>query len=280
MKILNRLGVRYPKLFGYLMLQYPLREILDPVKRNEDSSELIPNTVYQTWEIRNLGKSHFQARDRFVNLNPEYDFIFFDRFLRDQYMHDNWNRHPIYKIYKDALFGPLATDIFRYCLIFDKGGIYVDINKGLSTPINNFKCPETNYFFSYEVDLHQKSPDKYLLSVLRCPNNFILNWAFGFRREHPVLLSVVNKIVENEKLYRDIIFARPSQAVVNYTGTTIFTEVLHDYVLNHREEKFNDSEINFDGKGITALKYSWVRYAEAPPYSKVKNQPILMESSA
>ena len=45
-------------------------------------------------------------------------------------MEKNWGKQNISKIFFKFINGPLKSDIFRYCILYDQGGYYFDISKG------------------------------------------------------------------------------------------------------------------------------------------------------
>ena len=106
--------------------EYPLEKIDDRIV-NQNSDNKIPNKVYQTWETRFLGKTHAQSLKKFRNLNPNLSFYLFDKEKRDAYMKSSWQGEMISEIYFNSIFGPMKSDIFRYCLLYDLGGYYFDI---------------------------------------------------------------------------------------------------------------------------------------------------------
>ena len=50
-------------------------------------------------------------------------------------MQERWGSHPIGDLYQRAQFGVMQADLFRYCMIHDRGGFYLDINKILIVPL-------------------------------------------------------------------------------------------------------------------------------------------------
>ncbi len=86
----------------------------------------IPPVVYQTWEENLFGRRHLRALERFREINGDLQFILMDRTQRDAYMAESWGHHPVHAIYRGAQFGPMRADIFRYCLLHERGGYYFD----------------------------------------------------------------------------------------------------------------------------------------------------------
>ena len=53
----------------------------------------------------------------------------------EDYMEKNWGKQKIYQIFKNSLIGPLKSDIFRYCILYDQGGYYFDISRACKIPL-------------------------------------------------------------------------------------------------------------------------------------------------
>ena len=50
-------------------------------------------------------------------------------------MQKEFGRHPIYEVFQNAQFGPMKSDIWRYCILYRRGGVYCDIGKSMPVPI-------------------------------------------------------------------------------------------------------------------------------------------------
>ena len=119
------------KKFARKFTEFPLVEIKDRITHHK-STNTIPQNVYQTWETRSLGKTHAKSIQEFRENNPTFSFYLYEKEKRDSYMESSWGGEDISKIYFKSIFGPMKADIFRYCVLYDLGGYYFDIAKGLS----------------------------------------------------------------------------------------------------------------------------------------------------
>jgi mannosyltransferase OCH1-like enzyme len=272
--VLSKVVSRYPVLCARLLGEF-LVPINSRQKKSTTPTSKIPPIVYQTWETKQLGKTHAKEIERFRNLNPEFSFEIFDRAERDEYMKVAWGQHPIYEIYQKSLFGPMKADIFRYCILFEKGGFYFDINKGLVEPIKNFVKPESEALISYEYDIVHLQIAPSIFPLLQHPHNVILNWGLGFVADHPFTRKVIENICQNYFSYQNQVYKRPSQGIVKFTGPVMLTHSIHQVLLEQPMLKFEQAGINFDGKGITNMKRSWVRYMVAPAYTSFRSCKIL-----
>lgn len=130
--------------------ELPLRELDDRPAITQAPAGMIPPVVIQTWEDRLFGKTHLREMAAFRALNPELSFELWDRDQRLTYMREKWGDHAIFPLYQKSLFGPMKTDIFRYCLMADRGGFYFDISKGCTVPLHTLYSPETEALITFE----------------------------------------------------------------------------------------------------------------------------------
>lgn len=262
-------------MMGYLLNEFPLKQISSTPAATEQPSIAMPAVVYQTWENKSLGKTHFNEWKNFRELNPEFEFVIMDQAEVDAYMSANWGNHPIYKIYERGVFGPMKTDIFRYCLIYERGGFYFDINKGIRKPIKEYVSAEHSGLISYEYDICHIRTDLEVAKKLQHPHHFVLNWGFGFTKGHPILKNAIDYICHDLPSFESQVFSKPSKAVVKFTGPNLLTHCVHDALKQVPELKIAQAGIDFNGDGITGMKKGWVRYATIPTYTNYKNRSIL-----
>ena len=237
--------------------------------------QAIPPIVYQTWETKDFGRKHAQAISRFRRLNGDLNFYLFDKSLRDSYMKTFWGERLISEMYFRSLFGALKADIFRYCLIQERGGYYFDISKGLDTRITALHQAEATGIISYENNPFQSQS---FPGALSHPSNLAVQWGFGFSPSSRLLELHIRRIEANFENYLGRIFPKPKQAILELSGPVAFTQSLHEFASMNTDdfEKIQQLGIDFDGHGIFSLPGSGSRYLRSPGYADSENQPILI----
>ena len=255
--------------------EFPLKEIFDQVVDN-NLNQVIPNNVYQTWENSLFGKSHYKEIMKFRAINKDLNFFLFDKKKRDDYMIKNWAHHKIFQTYNTAKFGQMKADIFRYCIIYERGGYYFDINKGCTVPINSLHEDTTEAFISNEAIECTIPPEEKIFNNLKYPLNNFLQWGFGFKKNHPILLSIIEAISKDYVNYKNIKFLKPKTAILALSGTGQFTKVVRKYIMNEGTKNLVQSDIYFNGKGIWSMKGSRVRHFLVKEYADEKNQTIFL----
>ena len=236
----------------------------------------IPRVVYQTAESRSVHPTHAKSIAEFRGLNPDLAFHMFDGAERDTYMHSTWSGHGILDVYERAVFGQMKADIFRYCVVFDRGGYYVDFNKGCATPLTSLHPPEAEGLVSYETNPELIFPETSLVTELQNPFNLVMQWAFGFRKNHPFLEKLIERIVEIEPFFRDKVFRHPKSALLTMSAPGIFTSVFRDYVKEFGTGSITEAGEDFYGQGIFRLRGSKFLRDDKAYYGKLSERPIVL----
>jgi len=254
--------------------EYPLTLLEDSLVTDDDTWA-IPNVCYQTWIDRYFGKSHFSEIKDFRSLNQDVSWILFDETAMNDYMKSNWGGHAIYNIFSASNFGPMKADIFRYCIIFDRGGYYFDVSKSCKIPLRSMHGKFDQAFISFEKNVCITLPDKEAANKLDFPLNLVIQWGFGFTAKHPLLLGVIESICENAFLFRNVRFQSPKDAILAFTGPGMFTESVRNFAKQNDLSLVAQCDTDFMGSGVYALNGSYVRNIGRKHYTEFDNQIIL-----
>lgn len=254
---------------------------LSDVHRKLDTTRSIPNIVYQVWVNRNVPEKLARSIQQFRDHNPNFSFILYDDEQRDQYMLQRWGDHKIYPIFKKLVFQPAKADIFRYCLLFDKGGFYFDIKSGLKTSIDSVVPKQSKGILSYEIN---DIPEEELIHLnkknyLHYPNKICLQWGLGFCAGHPILQAMIDTIVQRYPEFQNKVFANPKMAILKFTGPILLTHIIHSYASKVPEEQFREYilelGIDFNGHGIYAMNGAELRFKQSASYADTKDSKIV-----
>jgi mannosyltransferase OCH1-like enzyme len=140
----------------------------------------IPKIIIQTSknnEYKNL--LHYNAHQTLLELNPEYEYIFFDDIDCREFIKNNF--HEIVLDTFDMLNpGAYKADLFRYCYIYINGGCYFDNKYILRIPLRDIIKNNYNniYCKDRENDLMFNSiiiSVKNAIEFKNCINNIVEN---------------------------------------------------------------------------------------------------------
>lgn len=254
--------------------ELPFQELQDTPAKIKNSFSQIPPVVYQTWVNNLFGKTHLSEIQKFRSLNPDLSFVLYKDDEIEKYMKEYWGEHPIYQIFLKAKYGPMKTDIFRYCIIFERGGFYFDINKACSAPINTFCSENATGLISFENNNQTILPDKNAIEKIQFPIKMILQWGFGFKKEHVILKKVIENICEYYPFFKGKIFELPKIGIVTLTGPGMFTKSIYELMETEIDLNIDQAGIDFNGYSVSELPGSWMRYSTKPSYAVVRNDII------
>ena len=243
--------------------------LLKDMKRSRRFVSKIPLDMYQTGESRFFPRSSWSRITDFRRLNPEFNWLFFDKRRRDSYMQKNWGSREIYRAYQSANFGQTRADIFRYCIVFERGGFYFDANKGCSSPIMNFLEPKIEGVVSLENNNCSDCFPEETMFENRC----VGQWGFGFVAGHPLLGNVIEEIERSWRDYRGVPFDEVKQGVLKTTATWLFTRQTVDYLRAARGGLLQVCDADFYGTSHRLFPSSGF-YPAHNKYASVKNYPV------
>ena len=255
------------------LTEYPLIELQDQ-KAHKPPKQNIPPIVHQTWINKKFGKTHAKSIMKFRQINKNLSFkIYSDEDIK-KYMKSYWGRNKIYNVFKSSLIGPLKTDIFRYCILYDQGGYYFDISRACNVPLTKLHNSKSKFILTYEDTECYIPPSSKRVFDLKRPFNHILQWGLAFEKNNNFLKILIKEITKAYPLYKNKKFHNPKLAILNLTGPGMYTKVMRNYLSKNNIRNFKELDISFNGHGIFKLNGSQVRYHLKPSYTYLKNMKI------
>ena len=145
----------------------------------------IPRNIFQTWETKNISSGFNNLTQTWKDKNPNYSYFFFDKYDREQFIKKHFETN-VYNAYCRIIPGAFKADLWRYCILYIYGGVYVDIDTICIGKIDDFL--NDNVEFITPVDLNN------------CPTigtHNLFNCFIASIPKHPILLDCINRIVYN-----------------------------------------------------------------------------------
>jgi len=192
---------------------------------------IIPQTIYQTWHSKVLPPLMFNAISKIKKYNPNFNYFLFDdndcrEFIKKHFKPD------VLHAYDSLIPGAYKADLWRYCILFINGGIYLDIKYA---PLNGFR------FINLCESEHL---------VLDADGAGIYNALMVCKAGNQILFKAIRQIVENvkNKYY--------GSCMLSPTGPKLLPNFvsLNDPIvdLTHTYTDINNKFINY--KGIPIIK--------------------------
>ena len=220
----------------------------------ENYNSVIPLDIYQTWYTKDLPQKMRERVELLKAQNPRFNHHLFDdndcrEFIRTHFKPD------VLDAYDRLIPGAYKADLWRYCILFIKGGIYLDIKY---RPLNGFKfinLTESEHFV-YDTN----GIDIYNALMVCLPGN-------------QILFQAIRRIVENVKnKFYGTSFLEP-------TGPKLLTNFIsaNNTIVDLKHKELNNN-INYRiiyFHDIPILKSYNGHAAERDKYSRKKHYSIL-----
>lgn len=108
--------------------------LIEPVILN---NQKIPKRIVQTSRNNTYNSLlHYNAVKTFIELNPEYEYYFFDDIDCRLFIKENFDI-SVLDAYDILAPGAFKADLFRYCYVYIMGGCYFDNKYILRVPLRN-----------------------------------------------------------------------------------------------------------------------------------------------
>lgn len=182
--------------------------------------QFIPKTMFKTGpdHYNNLNNELSDIFNDMINDNPGLVIEYYDDKDSREFIKNNFNS-DVLEAYDSLIPGAYKADLFRYCILYKRGGIYSDLSQRIVKPLNEIIDFENDNLVLVE-DIPQPSnigPEK---------GKYARGIQISFMASRPnndIYMNAINRIVNNYKTrYR-------GENPLDPTGPRLFYRVLKDY---------------------------------------------------
>lgn len=145
----------------------------------------IPRNIFQTWETKDISDGFKSLTQTWREKNVNYAYFLYDNNERISFIKKHFEE-KVYNAYNRIIPGAFRADLWRYCILYIYGGVYIDIDTICYGNIDNFL--DEHIEFMTPIDLNN-SP---YLGTYNLSNGFIASVA-----KHPILLNCIERVVYN-----------------------------------------------------------------------------------
>ena len=143
----------------------------------------IPRNIFQTWFTKNLSPDFKRLTETWKTKNTNYTYFLYDDNDCEEFIKTHF-KMDVYNAYCRIIPGAFKADLWRYCILYVYGGVYVDIDTVCHGDIDTFL--NENIEFITPVDLNNNP----FIGTHNLFNAFIASVP-----KHPILLNCITRIV-------------------------------------------------------------------------------------
>ena len=183
---------------------------------------LIPKIIYRTWLNSTLPEPFNTAWQFTQTHNPTFAQMLFTDQDMDLFMEKHHQLHPVFgeSAYKafyaiNPVYGTARADLFRYLLLYEYGGIYLDAKsaaRNISKVIH-----QKDEFVTSHWPLHSIVRFWSFLHLQRFHGEY-QQWWLASTAQHPTMKAIINKIVSNIEMHTEHSYMLPCDTARSWVG--------------------------------------------------------------
>lgn len=215
--------------------------IIDIEYENENETSIkdlpkqsIPRIIYQTFEAYEVPDGMFKSINSWLDLNPEYEHYFFNEEDRVDFIEKHFDSRVL-NSYLNLIPGAFRADLWRCCVLYENGGVYVD---------SDMICLKSLNELIKDVDTFITCRDDPMST------KFLANGFIASTPKHPFLKKQIDNIVDNVENLR-------VRYYLDISGPGLLGKSVNEICgrTEHGEFELGINEIN--GYSFKVLKHDW-----------------------
>tara|TARA_Y100001933_G_scaffold144783_1_gene143373 strand:- start:1715 stop:2566 length:852 start_codon:yes stop_codon:yes gene_type:complete len=264
-----------------LLKEYP-NKFLKPSIVENDKSHKFTNFISSTdnfWVSRSMFKKW-----SIYNEIKDINVSIYSNVQVNNFMYEYFKDDLIYEIFTKSVIPVQKIDIFRICIIYKFGGIWLDLKSeiNLNKVLKIYKEYQSRGILLYEprkIEVINSLGN----NLIKSSENVIHNGFFFLPKGSKFLECLLFKIKQDYLYFQDIVFNAPKQGIMNLTGPHQFTRTFYNIESKDRPYLASQKEVGWIfyskfGEYISPIKgvkhYSYFRKLKT---IDSKNKTILNE---
>lgn len=200
---------------------------------------MIPKIIHQIWSDKQkpLPKACEELTQTWKNNHPEWDYRFWNEALLDAFIHDNFPEYE--QRYRSLSHDIQRWDVIRYLILYQMGGVYVDIDYECLMPIDSLLANHTCCFArEAEAQFQGDTCGAYIQNAFMASElghpfiKELIDCVFGEKYEIPGGMSGMNEVlfttgpimasrVYFNSTHKDLVYAIPASLITPYSPSEV-----------------------------------------------------------
>jgi len=207
----------------------------------------IPKVIYTgVSDLKNVHPDISENWSNLRRLNPTWSHCPFDDTMQEDFIRSYYGK-AVLKTYLsiDPLYGAARSDLFRYLLIFEKGGGWLDSKSTCKFTLDSVLKTEDKYLLSHWKNQETGFVTKGIWRdiILPCPE--FQNWFIFSSPGHIFLERTIENALKKLRNYHPLISGVGRQAVVTTTGPILYTSTIYPLLESFEYRRFSSYENGF-----------------------------------
>jgi len=180
------------------------------------NNQKIPKVIYQTFETDDVPSGMYDSINSWINKNTDYEHYFFNHESRLEFIEKHFNK-DVLDAYLRLLPGAFKADLWRCCVLYINGGVYVDADMICLKSLSELIEANDEFLITRDDPMSKK---------------FLANGFIGSVPKHPFLKKMIDNIVDNVKNLKQRYY-------LDISGPELFGKSVNDVCGRTEHDEFN-----------------------------------------
>lgn len=215
----------------------------------------IPKIIHQTYRSNDLPPEISEIVENLRCLNPDWEYRFYTDTDIIDYIRRNFDEKVLIAYLKiNPIYGAAKADLFRYLVLYQEGGVYLDIKSTCIYPLSDVIQSDDQFIITqWQNEAGNKNEGAGLFRCLKedlhIENGEYQQWFIVSEKKSPVMKHVVDTVIYNILNYRAWNYKFHSygkRGVLFVTGPIAYTRAIYEIQSQHtiRFERY-DKDMGF-----------------------------------
>jgi mannosyltransferase OCH1-like enzyme len=193
--------------------------------------EVIPKIIHHVFfrGADKLSAADSLASKRLRERNPGWEYRFYDEEAAVSWVEEHCEprvRTAFHLI--DPAYYAARSDLLRYLLCYEHGGVYLDVKSDASLPLDEVLRTDDEYILSQWAELrHRPAGAGNHRDLDHVPGDEFVQWFIVSAPHHPFLRDVISDVVRNIETYSAFREGVGRMGVLRTTGPIAYTRTIY-----------------------------------------------------
>lgn len=194
----------------------------------------IPRVIYQTFEDYDIPNGMFNSIQSWKDLNPDYEHYFFNENDRVEFIEKFFDRNVL-DAYLSIIPGAFKADLWRCCVLYEKGGVYIDSDMICLKSLNKYIENDDEFLITRDDPMSK---------------SFLANGFIASVPKHPFLRQQIDSIVDNVLNKKDLYY-------LEISGPALFGKSVNKICGVNIDNQFDLGKVKIGEYNIKILMHDW-----------------------
>lgn len=206
---------------------------------------MIPKLIHQTTTSRRTLTEPFIANlDHLQKLHPGWTVAFYDGADRLDFIRKHFDKEMVRTYLSiNPQYGPARADLFRYLLLYQCGGVYLDIKSSATICLDGVLQKDDQYLLSHWDNAPGRPFEGWGLHAETPYPGELQQWHIIAAPRHPFLERVIRFVQMNINCYDVSLDGTGKRAVLRVTGPIAYTKAIRPLLGKARARLVNIGDL-------------------------------------